>query len=187
MTKNVIIWYFSLIFSLLFTHHRGQRSLLSESSTNVEKVAQPRPRSKNGLEEPALSHANAETNSCANDGESDPFAVPNEIEDVIEMLLCGLRDDATIVRWSSAKGIGSVTERLPVDCADDVVEAVLELCNDRENDCAWHGACLSLAELARRGLLLPSRLNSVVPIVVKAIQVRCYISHWHQIHLQVYC
>lgn len=36
-----------------------------------------------------------------------------EIEEAIELLLQGLRDKDTIVRWSSAKGIGRVLARLP--------------------------------------------------------------------------
>jgi hypothetical protein len=35
---------------------------------------------------------------------------------------------------------------------------------------AWHGACLCLAELGQRGLLLPSRLGQAVPGVARALQ-----------------
>ncbi len=43
------------------------------------------------------------------------------------------------------------------ELADEVLEAVLDLFSDGERDAAWHGGCLALAELARRGLLLPHR------------------------------
>lgn len=95
--------------------------------------------------------------------------VPAETEDIIDLLLQGLRDTDTVVRWSSAKGIGRVTGRLPLEFADDVVAAVLQLLVPRESDAAWHGACLALAELARRGLLLPTRLDAVVPLVLQAL------------------
>ena len=51
----------------------------------------------------------------------------DKIEEVVEMLLTGLRDQDTVVRWAAAKGIGRVTMRLPHVLADDVVQAVLEL------------------------------------------------------------
>jgi hypothetical protein len=72
-------------------------------------------------------------------------------------------------RWSAAKGIGRVTGRLPKELADEVVGSVLELFNPRESDGAWHGGCLALAELGRRGLLLPQRLVEVVPVILKAL------------------
>ncbi|RXN03949.1 tubulin-specific chaperone D [Labeo rohita] len=87
------------------------------------------------------------------------YDIPQEVENVIEQLLVGLKDKETIVRWSSAKGIGRVTGRLPKELADDVVESVLECFSFQETDNAWHGGCLALAELGRRGLLLPSRLS----------------------------
>jgi hypothetical protein len=39
--------------------------------------------------------------------------------------------------------------------------------SDRETDSGWHGACLSLAELGRRGLLLPHRLSQVSPFSLR--------------------
>ncbi|CAM9467497.1 unnamed protein product, partial [Hapterophycus canaliculatus] len=81
--------------------------------------------------------------------EEEDVDVPEELEDIVEALLCGLRDRDTVVRWSAAKGIGRITERLPQDLADDVVCGVLDLIVEAEWDGAWHGACLALAELAR--------------------------------------
>lgn len=97
------------------------------------------------------------------------FDIPEEIEEVIEELIQGLQDSNTIVRWSAAKGIGRVTGRLPKELADEVVGSVLELFSDRNSDSAWHGGCLALAELGKRGLLLPLRLGEVVPVVLKAL------------------
>ncbi|CAL7948916.1 unnamed protein product [Xylocopa violacea] len=95
--------------------------------------------------------------------------IPSAIEDIIEQLIQGLRDKAITIRWSAAKGIGRITARLPMDLADDVVGFVLNLFCGRESDSAWHGGCLALAELGRRGLLLPHRLSDVIPVVLQAL------------------
>ena len=58
---------------------------------------------------------------------------------------------------------------MPKELADEVVGSVLELFSPRESDGAWHGGCLALAELGRRGLLLPQRLEEVVPVILKAL------------------
>nr|XP_042898204.1 tubulin-specific chaperone D [Parasteatoda tepidariorum] len=101
--------------------------------------------------------------------EDENYDIPDETEDIIEQLLVGLRDKDTIIRWSAAKGIGRITSRLPKELADDVVTSVLELFSLRESDSAWHGGCLALAELGRRGLILPQHLDRVVSVVLKAL------------------
>lgn len=99
-----------------------------------------------------------------------PFEVVDELEQIVEVLLCGLRDKDTVVRWSAAKGIGRITGRLPYEFADDIVQSVLELFVATEGDGAWHGASLALAELARRGVLLPERLSEAISCVGHALQ-----------------
>jgi len=107
--------------------------------------------------------------STDNKNLDEEFEVPDTIDSVLEMLLVGLKDKDTIVRWSSAKGVGRITGRLPKDFADDVLEHLLENFTTTESECAWHGSCLALAELGRRGLLLPERLHQVVPVLIKAL------------------
>ena len=105
---------------------------------------------------------------ASHDESEEEYYVPDEIEEVIEELLEGLRSTETIIRWSAAKGIGRITGRLPKDNADDVVNFLLELFDLKESDGAWHGGCLAIAELARRGLILPERLSKVVELTALA-------------------
>ncbi|KAJ8793101.1 hypothetical protein J1605_003778 [Eschrichtius robustus] len=120
-------------------YQRGCRSLIASLQLSLQSPRDP------GIQ--------AETPDS--DGEDD---VPEEVESVIEQLLIGLKDKDTIVRWSAAKGIGRLAGRLPKELADDVAGSVLDCFSFQETDNAWHGGCLALAELSRRGLLLPSRL-----------------------------
>ncbi|MCL7043675.1 hypothetical protein MKW94_029328 [Papaver nudicaule] len=106
------------------------------------------------------------SSSCLPEEDMD---VPEILEDIIELLLSGLRDTDTVVRWSAAKGIGRTTARLTSALADEILSSVLELFSPGEGDGSWHGGCLALAELARRGLLLPVSLPKVVPVIVKAL------------------
>uniref|UniRef100_A0A3Q3WQ25 Tubulin-specific chaperone D n=1 Tax=Mola mola TaxID=94237 RepID=A0A3Q3WQ25_MOLML len=101
--------------------------------------------------------------------QEEDYDIPEEVETVVEYLLVGLKDKETIVRWSAAKGIGRMTGRLPKELADEVVGSVLDCFSFQETDNAWHGGCLALAELGRRGLLLPSRLTHVVPLIIKSL------------------
>ncbi|KAM8845147.1 tubulin-specific chaperone D isoform 1-T1 [Spinachia spinachia] len=119
----------------------------------------------------SMSQSNSVATAATPDAEvmEEDYDIPEEVETVIEHLLLGLKDKETIVRWSAAKGIGRVTGRLPKELADEVVASVLDCFSFQETDNAWHGGCLALAELGRRGLLLPSRLADVVPLIVKSL------------------
>ncbi|KAH9512991.1 hypothetical protein Btru_035543 [Bulinus truncatus] len=110
-----------------------------------------------------------ENTTLVSNEEDEEIDVPEEIEEIIEHLLIHVKDKETIVRWTAAKGIGRVTGQLPKELADDVVGSVLDLFSFQESDGAWHGGCLALAELGRRGLLLPERLKDVVPVIMKAL------------------
>uniref|UniRef100_A0A8B9FJX2 Tubulin-specific chaperone D n=1 Tax=Amazona collaria TaxID=241587 RepID=A0A8B9FJX2_9PSIT len=110
------------------------------------------------------------TTVAANEADDEEeYDIPGEIENVVEQLLVGLKDKDTIVRWSAAKGIGRITGRLPKELADDVIGSLLDCFSFQETDNAWHGGCLALAELGRRGLLLPSRISDVVPVILRAL------------------
>lgn len=99
----------------------------------------------------------------------DGITIPDGIEDVIEELLQGLRSASSDIRWSAAKGIGRVTNRLSKELADEVVGSVMSMLNRLEPHEAWHGACLALAELAKHGLLLLHRLKQLIPLLLQAL------------------
>uniref|UniRef100_A0A6U5ZYI7 Uncharacterized protein n=1 Tax=Guillardia theta TaxID=55529 RepID=A0A6U5ZYI7_GUITH len=138
-------------------YNRGHRSLLDNLKGNQQSVTEAAEGTKGAKD--------------AEDDDDDSY-VPLEIEYVIDSLLQGLCDRDSVVRWSAAKGIGRVTSRLPKHLADEVVGAVIDLFSTQTSVSvnSWHGGCLALAELARRGLLLPHRLQAVVQLVVRALK-----------------
>uniref|UniRef100_A0A182NNE2 Tubulin-specific chaperone D n=1 Tax=Anopheles dirus TaxID=7168 RepID=A0A182NNE2_9DIPT len=138
-------------------YQRGARSLLANVQKTVTLASLKEVQETESLPE------------CTEEEDVDDEEVPADIEEIIERLLLGLKGNSTIVRWSSAKGIGRITNRLPKLLGDEVVSSVIELLNPLEQDDAWHGACLALAELAKRGLLLPSRLSEIVPLLLQAL------------------
>ncbi|KAJ2786765.1 hypothetical protein GGI15_001257 [Coemansia interrupta] len=89
----------------------------------------------------------------------------------------------TIVRWSAAKGIGRVSERLPLPLAQEIVGATAEILKEQTlipsdgypvdvsmtSEFAWHGSLLALAELSRKGLISPQALEDIVPWVVRGL------------------
>lgn len=136
-------------------YQRGSRSL----ATNLSSSAQPEADKK---AEQLLSM------DIREDTEED-IEVVDEIEEIIEELLQGLRSASSMVRWNSAKGIGRITNRLPKTLGDEVVGTVIDMLSPVEQHEAWHGACLAIAELAKRGLLLPYRLEAMVPLLLQAL------------------
>ncbi|CAB3237102.1 unnamed protein product [Arctia plantaginis] len=114
--------------------------------------------------------ASGDTEPINSPPDDDDQDIPQEVEDVVELLLCSLRDDDTVVRWSAAKGVGRIGARLPPGAAADVCESVLVLFADHEKETAWHGGCMALAELARRGLLSPPQVGAGVARVGAALR-----------------
>ncbi|KAJ0111906.1 hypothetical protein Patl1_00239 [Pistacia atlantica] len=136
---------------------------------------------------------NTKSEQYSNCPEDEDMDIPEILEEIIEILLSGLRDTDTVVRWSAAKGMGRITACLTSALSEEVLSSVLELFSPGEvyfcrcslciifscsytrmpfvlqGDGSWHGGCLALAELARRGLLLPGSLPKVVPVVVKVV------------------
>ncbi|EMD39955.1 hypothetical protein CERSUDRAFT_45983 [Gelatoporia subvermispora B] len=109
------------------------------------------------------------------------FEVPDETEAVLEELFRALQDKDTIVRWSAAKGIARITERLPSEFAGQVLDTVIGLFSIHSMAAAsmydlpsvaegtWHGACLACAEIARRGLVTDDKLSELISWLTKAL------------------
>ncbi|KAI1315977.1 hypothetical protein EDD11_010559 [Mortierella claussenii] len=152
----------------VWRYQRGNRSLVSNLKTDSEEA----------IKGDKISTAIAEETE-----DDENFDVPEAIEGVVERLMNGLRDRDTIVRWSAAKGMGRISNRLPKDMADDVVGSIFELFSEdvfqlpngepdvsSVSEHTWHGACLAVAELSRRGLLLPHRLTELIPWIILALK-----------------
>jgi tubulin-specific chaperone D len=89
------------------------------------------------------------------------------------------------VRWSAAKGLARISERLPAEFTSQVVDTVIGLFSIHSiaiaslydmpaiAESTWHGACLSCAELLRRGLIANDRLTGVIDWTIKVIRSSC--------------
>ncbi|KAJ2757077.1 hypothetical protein GGI19_000318 [Coemansia pectinata] len=108
--------------------------------------------------------------------------ISEEVETCIGVLLQRLHDKDTIVRWSAAKGIGRITERLPRSLAQEIVSAVVGMLQEETlvpatglidvsmtSEFSWHGSLLCLAELSRRGLLTPLALRETITWVLRGL------------------
>lgn len=139
-------------------YQRGKRSLLEALDPGKFRAEQEKAEA-----------SNIDITDSLNTGDDDQ-TVPKAVEEVLGILLSGLSDKDTIVRWSAAKGLGRISSRLALCNADFVVQSILDFFTVRQSDLSWHGGCLALAELARRGVLLPDRLGDVMPVVLKSLE-----------------
>ncbi|KAF8908871.1 TBCD protein [Gymnopilus junonius] len=115
------------------------------------------------------------------DGIQEDIDVPSEIEDILEQIFAMLQDSDTIVRWSAAKGVARIAQRLPKDFCSQVLETVMGLFEIHSAAAAsiydlpavaeatWHGACLACAEMARRSLVEPEHLPQLIGWLSKAL------------------
>ncbi|KAF9267451.1 TBCD protein [Marasmius fiardii PR-910] len=113
--------------------------------------------------------------------DNDDIDVPEEEEAILEQLFSALQDRDTVVRYSAAKGVARISERLPPDFTEQVLDTVLGLFTIHSVAAAtlydispiaestWHGACLSCAEMARRGLVPPDKLPELLRWLSKAL------------------
>lgn len=93
----------------------------------------------------------------------------NLLEVIIDHLLINLMDKEYIVRWSCAKGLGRLCERLSKTMVEDIYLNLFKLFEDEENEYSWQGACLCIAELCKRGMILPDKIEKLIPYLEKAL------------------
>ncbi|KAJ3549188.1 hypothetical protein NM688_g5206 [Phlebia brevispora] len=120
-------------------------------------------------------------NDGVNQIEEEDIDVPEETEVVLQDLFKALQDKDTIVRYSSAKAVARIAERLPTEFAEQVLDQVLQLFTIHSMGAAslydmpsiaegtWHGACLACAEMARRSLISDSKLGELLDWMKKAL------------------
>ncbi|TKY90576.1 hypothetical protein EX895_000574 [Sporisorium graminicola] len=127
-----------------------------------------------------VSMSSPKTNEFGDD--DDESDIPEEVERFIASLIEALQHKDTVVRYSAAKGLARLCDRLPTSFVDQVVDAVISLFHINIPDIysgatdltsvsehTWQGACMALAELSRRGLLFKDMLSEALPWILKAL------------------
>lgn len=102
--------------------------------------------------------------------------VPDIVEDVVDILLIALKDRELKIRWSAAKGLGRIAARLPAEYAADILPAIFnekQIIEDADLDLikanVYHGVAISIAELARRGLISVAELEQVIDFTANLV------------------
>lgn len=171
-TRTTIVGVSKAATATTATATSGLETRNTNSSTKTAAASTP----NNGISSLTIANTSEVDNHEQKEEEEDAIWAADEhqaesVESAIESMLSALGDRDTVVRWSAAKGLGRLTGRLPRELGDEVVASVLDsFLSPGASDSVWHGGCLALAELTRRGLLLPTRLTEAVPLVVKALE-----------------
>ena len=155
--------------ALFNTNNAGAGAMPAGSASDVAKSATAATATAPGTGDVDADAEFDEDESESVEAEYSPEYSYTEV--ILDRLLVSLNDDSTAVRWSAAKGIGRITNNLPRRFADQLIAHLLAQLTEqqRNNDALWHGSLLALAELARRGLLLPRRLVATVPLVLHGL------------------
>ncbi|KAI0699071.1 TBCD protein [Cytidiella melzeri] len=109
--------------------------------------------------------------------------IDEKVETVLEDILKALQDKAsdTVVRYSAAKAVARISERLPSTFSEQVLDNVIQLFSIHSMAAAslydmpamaestWHGTSLACAEMARRGLIPDERLGELIGWMRKAL------------------
>lgn len=98
------------------------------------------------------------------------FYPEEHLESILSTLFVAAQNGQTKIRWSAAKGIARLASRISRERASEVITMVLEnFFDELSNEFAWHGGCLTLAEMSRHGLILEEKLGDVIEVVSRAI------------------
>ncbi|KAJ3566930.1 hypothetical protein NP233_g6689 [Leucocoprinus birnbaumii] len=109
------------------------------------------------------------------------FEIPEAVEALLQSLFDTLQDKDTVVRWTAAKGVARVAERLPQDFSSQILDTVMDLFSIHSvtastlydlpsiAESTWHGAALACAEIARRGLVTTEQLPTLIGWISKAL------------------
>jgi len=125
---------------------------------------------RNALEKQENNNNDEASNEASQESDELDYEINFEyLESIIDFLINNLSDKEYIVRWSAAKGLGRLCERLTKSMVEEIFGNLFELLKDLENEYAWNGTCLCIAELCKRGMILPERLAELIPYLEKAL------------------
>ncbi|GHJ90423.1 hypothetical protein NliqN6_6825 [Naganishia liquefaciens] len=137
----------------------------------------------------SLDYEKREVETQIEQEEEQEFEPPEGLEEEIDALMDSLSDKDTIVRYSAAKYLSRLADLLPRSLSSQIVESTISLFGGTLQDplvetergkvvdpgggsngeAKWHGLCLALAEMGRRGLIENEVVDELLGWAVKAL------------------